>query len=48
MTGWRFYPLAGFPKCGVLVSNEGKPAAAIFLTPDQAKARREIERQPLK
>lgn len=35
---WRFYPLADFPACGVIVPARGAPCAAEFLTPQQAKA----------
>jgi hypothetical protein len=33
----RFYPLAEFPRFGVLGSSNDKPRAARFLTPQQAK-----------
>lgn len=48
MTAWRFYPLADFPECGILVSGDGKPFSAVYLTPDQARAMRQRERLPIK
>lgn len=41
--GWRFYPTSDHPRAGVLVSPEGKPNAALFLTPADARIRRERE-----
>jgi hypothetical protein len=38
VTGYRFYPLDGFPKQGLLVPpRTGKPVAAEFLTLRQAQ-----------
>jgi hypothetical protein len=38
MAGWRFYPLEGFKRQGLLVPPYGNPQAAEFLTPQTAKA----------
>jgi hypothetical protein len=38
MGGWRFYPLEGFKRQGLLVGPYVKPQAAEFLTPEQARA----------
>lgn len=35
---WRFYPIEGFPNCGLLQGSNRKPVPAEFLTPQQAKA----------
>jgi hypothetical protein len=36
---WRFYPIEGFPHCGLLQQGSNrKPVPAEFLTPQQAKA----------
>jgi hypothetical protein len=36
---WRFYPLEGFPRLGILrPSGHSKPVVAEFLTPQAAKA----------
>lgn len=37
MTAYRFWPLAEHPTAGILTSPDAKPAAAKFLTPEQAK-----------
>jgi hypothetical protein len=44
MTGWRYYPLAEFPRTGLLVSPDRVPHPASFLTLDQAKADAEKRR----
>lgn len=44
MSGWRFYPLERETDVGILVSPERKPRPAIFLTPENAKARAQKER----
>lgn len=38
MRRWRFLPLRDFPASGILVSPDGKPVPASFLTPAPAKA----------
>jgi hypothetical protein len=35
---WRFYPIREADDCGLLIKKGGKPTAAIFLTPQQAKS----------
>jgi hypothetical protein len=35
---WRFYPIKDAEDCGLLIKKGGKPAPAIFLTPQQAKS----------
>lgn len=44
MTGWRYYPLAEFPRTGLLVSPDRVPHPASFLTLAQAKADAEKRR----
>lgn len=38
MSGYRFYPLAGFPMQGILVTPRGTPKAAEFISVERAKA----------
>jgi hypothetical protein len=38
MKPYRFIPLDGHPRAGVVVPPEGKAFIARFLTPEQAKA----------
>lgn len=37
MNAWRFYPLEGFPKQGILMPRHGKPVVAEFLSVDRAR-----------
>lgn len=34
---WRFYPVVGFPTCGLITGANRKPVPAEYLTPEQAK-----------
>jgi hypothetical protein len=36
---YTLIPLSGYPKSGVVLPNYGKPRAAEFLTPAEAKAK---------
>lgn len=47
MTGWRYYPLAETPRCGILVRSRGNPSAAEFLTVADARAIAEQKRERL-
>ena len=45
MSGWRFYPLEGFKRQGLLTSPHGQPQADEFLTPEGAKTIAQSQRK---
>lgn len=38
MSAYRFYPLAEYPRTGLLKAPDGSVSKAKFLTPEQARA----------